>query len=170
MALPILRNAGLPVQRGENVRDTALSAWNPWQQINEMNRWFDAFMGRSFGASPLTASTFADTPAIDLYESPDELALFAWVPGAKRDAFDVSVQSDVITIRGERQPLIEGEQWTGYGSGIARLQGAFEASYRLPVAVEADRVQAGYHDGVLEIRLPKAETAKIKNVKVKVES
>jgi HSP20 family protein len=167
MALPILRSTGLPAQRGESVRDTALSAWNPWQQLSDMNRWFDAFMGRSFGISPQGA--FADAPAIDLYESPDGLALFTWLPGAKRDAFDVSVRNDVITIRGERQPLIEGEQWTGYGSGFARAQGTFEASYRLPVEVDADKVHAAYHDGVLEIRLPKAETARIKSVKVTVE-
>ena len=135
-----------------------------------MSRWFDDFMGRSFGVSPFAQGASANAPAIDLYESPDELRLFAYVPGAKRDAFDVSVGQGTITIRGERQPLIEGEHWTGYGSGIARAQGTFEASYRPPVEVDACRVRATYHEGVLELHLPKAETAKTKSVKVRVES
>lgn len=170
MTLPILRNIGLPVRRGETVRDTALSAWNPWQELETMNRWFDDFMSRSFGVSPLAGGASAGAPAIDLYESPEELILFAYAPGAKKDAFDVSVGNGVITIRGERRPLIEGENLTGYGSGIARLQGTFEASYGLPVEVDATKVRATYHEGVLEIRLPKSESAKTKSVKVKVEA
>ncbi len=170
MTLPILRDTGLPTRRGETVRDTALSAWNPWQQFDEMNRLFDEFMGRSFGTRPYAGGAAANTPAMDLYESPEELILFAYAPGANKDAFDVQVGNGNITIRGERCPLIEGENLTTYGSGIARMQGSFEASYSLPAEVNADQVTAAYHDGVLEIHLPKSEAAKVKQVKVQVQS
>jgi HSP20 family protein len=171
MTLPILRGANLPIRRGENARGTALNAFNPWRELDEMSRWFDTFMGRSFGVSPFAqGGAGADAPAIDLYESPEELCLFAYVPGAKRDAFDVSVTGNTLTLRGERAPLIEGEQWTGYGSGIARARGTFEASYDLPAEVEAAKVTASYHEGVLEVHLPKAERAKLKTVKVNVEN
>jgi HSP20 family protein len=171
MTLPILRGANLPAHRSENVRDTALTAFNPWREIDEMSRWFDEFMGRSFGVSPYSRGTLgASAPAIDLYESPEELRLFAYVPGAKPDGFDLTVTGTTLTVRGERQPLLEGEQWTGYGSGIARAQGTFEASYNLPVEVDASQVSATYHEGVLEVHLPKAEQAKVKTVKINVES
>jgi HSP20 family protein len=184
MTLPILRGAGLPMRRGDHhLRDTgrdaaaltALSPLNPWREIDEMSRWFDELMSRSFGVSPYggrigAAASNAGAPAVDLYESPEELRLFAYAPGAKADAFDITVTGDALTIKGERQPLIEGENWTGYGSGVARAQGAFEASYGLPCAVDASQVSACYHEGVLEIRLPKAEPAKVKTVKVNVKA
>ena len=170
MTLPILHRGNLPARRGETARDTALTAYNPWRELDEMSRWFDEFMGRSFGVSPYNQGLAANAPAIDLYESPEELRLFAYIPGAKRDGFDVSVTGNTLSIRGERTPLIDGENWTGYGSGIARAQGAFEASYTLPVEVDAGKVSASYHEGVLEVRLPKAETAKVRSVKVNVQS
>ena len=170
MTLPILRNTGLPTRRGENVRDTALSAWNPWQQLDEMNRWFDQFMGRSFGIQPYVGGAAVSAPAIDLYESPEELILFAYAPGANKDAFDVQVGNGTITLRGERRPLIQGENLTAYGTGIAQMQGTFEASYGLPADVDAEKVTATYHDGVLEIHLPKSEAAKVRQVKVQVNS
>jgi HSP20 family protein len=170
MALPILHRSTLPTRRAENGRDTALTAWSPWREFDEMSRWFDDFMGRSFGVSPFSQGAAAGAPAIDLYESPEELRLFAYVPGAKRDGFDIAVTGNTLTIRGERMPLIEGESWTGYGSGIARAQGTFEASYQLPMEVDAGKVNALYHEGVLEIHLPKAEQAKVRTVKVNVQS
>lgn len=174
MTLPILRGTNLPAHRPENVRDTALTAFNPWRELDEMTRWFDEFMDRSFGvrpAGPYNRGTLAaGTPVIDLYESPEELRLFAYVPGAKSDDFDISVTGTTLTLRGERQPLIEGEQWTAYSSGIARTKGTFEASYNLPFEVDASEVSATYHEGILEIHLPKAEQAKVKKVTVNVES
>jgi HSP20 family protein len=170
MALPILHRANQPARRGENARDTALTTFNPWRELDEMTRWFDDFMGRSFGVSPYGQGAAAGAPAIDLYESPEELRLFAYVPGARKDGFDISVTGNALTIRGERQPLIEGENWTGYGTGIARAQGTFEAIYNLPCEVDAARVMATYHEGVLELHLPKAESAKVKSVKVKVDA
>lgn len=171
MTLPILRGTNLPAYRSENVRDTALTTFNPWREIDEMTRWFDEFMGRSFGMNPYSRGALAaSAPAIDLYESPEELRLFAYVPGAKPDGFDISVTGTTLTVRGERQPLIEGEQWTNYGSGIARGQGVFEARYTLPVDVDASQVSATYHEGILEIHLPKAEQAKVRTVKINVET
>jgi HSP20 family protein len=188
MGLPILRNAtsNVPV-RYDNagpVRETALSTWNPWREIEQVDRWFDDFMARSFGAFGL--ATFrspwgsqrpdgmasAPAPAIDLYETPDEVILFAYCPGARRDAFDLSVTGTDITLKGERQPLMtasEKENWTGYGPGFARMQGAFEATYSLPCEVTAEKARADYRDGVLEVHLPKAENAKVRTVKVNVQ-
>jgi len=170
MALPILHRANQPARRGENARDTALTAWNPLREIEETSRWFDEFMGRSFGVNPYNQGSMPGAPVIDLYESPEELRLFAYLPGAKKDGFDIAVTGNTLTIRGERVPLIEGENWTGYGTGIARAQGTFEAAYTLPVEVDAAKVRATYHEGVLELHLPKAETAKVKSVKVKVDA
>lgn len=175
MALPILRNpTNHPVRQQDNVRDTALAAWNPWQEFEALNNWFDSFMGRSFpmgggfAAGPRGNTGYEAAPNVDLYETPDELILYAYVPGAKGDAFDVSLQNGVLTIQGERQPLISDENARCWGSGIARMQGTFQTSYRLPFEVDAEKVNAAYHAGVLEIHLPKAESAKPRTYKVEV--
>ena len=174
MALPILRNAtSQPVRGQDNVRDTALTAWNPWQELEALNGWFDTFMGRSFPMGGGLAARNGngagyEAPNVDLYETPEELILFAYVPGAKSDAFDVSLENGVITIKGERQPLITDENARCWSSGIARMQGTFQTSYRLPYEIDAEKVNAAYHEGVLEIHLPKAESARPKTFKVEV--
>ena len=164
----------------------AATAWNPWREMAEMNRWFDDFMNRSFGAFglPTPRSVFSPswagnqlglsssgasatyTPGIDLYETPEEVILFAYVPGAVKDAFDIALGNGALTIRGEYQPLIAGENLRGYGAGLARSQGTFETTCRLPVEVDGNNTRASYNNGVLEIHLPKAESAKVKRIPV----
>ena len=178
-----------PPQAAPNATGLASStAWNPWREMAEMNRWFDDFMNRSlgnFGLTSPTRSLFAPTwsensqpafrgavqPAnMDLYETPEEVVLFAYLPGAVKDAFDIALGNGAITIRGEYRPLIGGENLRGYGAGIARAQGTFETTYRLPVEVDGANTRAVYNNGVLEIHLPKAESAKVKHIKVDVTS
>jgi HSP20 family protein len=197
MALPALRNkksSDLSV-RQENtsapvtpaapaVRENSLSTWDPWREMEQLNRWFDEFMNRSFapfgmremfrpfGLASGRAGMESTSPTLEFYETPDEVVLFAWCPGAKKDAFDITLSSangGVITIQGERQPLIQGENMTGYGSGLARMQDKFSVSCRLPCEINPEQVTANYHDGVLEIHLAKAETVKVRRVKIPVE-
>lgn len=191
MSITAKRGNLVPVRRNDNATtdqiapsspDGTLSAWNPWREMADMDRWFSDFMGRSFDTFGLAprwplgqaygrrVETAAEAPTIDLYETPDELIVFAYAPGANKDAFDIAVGNGVLTLRGERRPLIEGENLTGYGSGIARMQGTFEATYRLPVDVDAGKARATYTDGVLHLHLPKSEAAKVKHIKVAVQS
>jgi|GEM_PF-61896 Molecular chaperone (small heat shock protein) len=172
--LPVRHNNG---ETPTVMRDTALSAWNPWREFDQLNRWFDDFMNRSFSAlspfamaSPLRAAAPGEgTLTGDLYETPDEIVLFAYCPGARHDAFDIRVGAGSLTIRGERAPLIRGENLRGYGPGFARSEGTFAASYHLPCEVNADQVKATYRDGVLEVHLPKAENARTRSVKVEIQ-
>ncbi len=171
MTLSTLRGGNLPVRRIDKAGDTALTPFTPWRELEEMSRWFDTFMNRSFDVRPYSNGPAGGNMfAVDLYESSEELCLFAYVPGSRADGFDISVSGNLLTIRGERQPLITGEQWRCYGSGVAQSQGTFEASYTLPVEVAADKVSATYHEGVLELHLPKAEQAKVRTVKVNVQN
>ena len=177
MALPILRGADLPTRRAENYRETGLNAFNPWRELEEMNRWFEELTGRSLvGGAPFLRGGVGGmagggaAPEVDLYESPDELRLFVYAPGASPDGFDISVAGNALAIRGVRRPLLEGENWTGHGSGVARMQGTFQTSYTLPVDVDPDGVSASYQGGILELRLPKVQKARVRSVRVNVEN
>ena len=104
-------------------------------------------------------------PAIDVSEDDESLTLTAEVPGMKKEDIEVTVDNGVLSLRGEKK-----EEVTKEGKGYHRVErcyGQFERQVRLPGYVDAERVEATYKDGVLTVRVPKAETAKAKAVQIK---
>jgi len=106
------------------------------------------------------------TPVIDVLEDKDKLIVKAEVPGFKREDLDVSVHENNLLISGERKSEEERKNGEFYRS--ERFYGRFHRVISLPYAVEADKIQAQYRDGVLNITLPKAEHAKAKQIEVTV--
>lgn len=122
---------------------------------DQMNR---LFQGAS--ASPTTAS-----PALNIWASEDALMASAELPGIDTNQLDISVNGDVLTLRGsypERQ-LKEGENWVRQ----ERPEGSFVRTFQLPFRVESDKVDAKYRNGVLYLTLPRAEAEKPKKIAVK---
>jgi HSP20 family protein len=173
MALPILRRGGSPVSVRRSDAHTPISAMNrldPWNDFAVMDRLFDSFFRAPFSALERSLTPTTDS-SIELYESGDDLIAYVWAPGLAADAFDISASADTITIKGERKPLLEGtEGLTSHTpwSAQATSAGTFSASYTLPVEIDPARVAASYKDGVLQVRMPKSEAAKPKQVKVEV--
>lgn len=102
-------------------------------------------------------------PAVNIWDAGDELLAEAELPGLKSEHLDVSVVGSELTIRGERPDVKE--------DGVSyhrreRGTGSFTRVIRLPVAIDADRVQASLRDGVLSVRLPKSEAAKPRKIVV----
>ena len=105
-------------------------------------------------------------PALDVYDQRDDLIVKAEIPGLSKEEIDISLEGNTLTIKGEKRKEEEVKEEDYYRS--ERAYGAFSRSIELPVAVQTDKVNASFKNGVLEIRLPKTEEAKKNVVKVKV--
>jgi HSP20 family protein len=110
--------------------------------------------------------TQLDVPTLDVYEEKDDLIVKAEIPGLNKEDIDISLEGNALTIKGEKKKEEEVKENDYYR--CERSFGAFSRSIELPVDVKADKVNATFTNGVLEIRLPKADGAKKNVVKVKV--
>lgn len=144
------------------------TALDPFRDVSdiqsEVNRLFDSFFGRP---SQVGAMERVWAPAVDMYETKDELVVTAEVPGLNEKDIHLSISGDVLTLRGERTWNEEVKQESYYRG--ERWFGKFERSVPLPIPVQADKVRASYRDGVLTVKLPKVEEIKAKEIKIDVE-
>ncbi len=104
-------------------------------------------------------------PAIDVAEEEDALTLTAEVPGMSRDDLEVTVDNGVLTLRGEKKAQ-EVSQGADYRR-VERRFGHFERRIRLPDYVDAEKLEASYKNGVLTLRMPKAEAARTRTIQIK---
>lgn len=158
-------SAGLiPVQR---VRDLA--------PVEEMERWFERWFEEpfrtpfSFLRRPLSPARFfteETAPMVDIFEEGEDLVVKAELPGLEREDINVTLADDVLTISGEKKREEKVEEKNYYR--LERSSGSFSRSFRLPVEVQADKVKATFKGGVLEMRMPKTEEAKEKEIKIKI--
>jgi HSP20 family protein len=105
------------------------------------------------------------SPAIDMYQTDDEVVVKAALPGFKVDDVQINVTGDVLTIRGEMKH--EEEKKDKAWHIREQRWGSFERSVALPTAVVADKANADFANGILTISLPKAEEVKPKTITVK---
>ena len=126
----------------------------------EMDRLFDAF-GTGPAARPFART--AGYPALNVWDGGETLCVEAELPGVKQDDLEILVVGNELTIKGCRPPA-EGE-WTYHRQ--ERGVGEFSRSITMPCEVNADRVEAVSDAGVLMLRLPKADAAKPKQIRVK---
>jgi HSP20 family protein len=102
-------------------------------------------------------STPGWTPAVDMYETDDSLVVLIELAGVDADKTEVHAEPSMLTIRGVRRERHDAqdpdEQRTYHALEIP--YGRFERSVRLPAGIDTDAAEATYHDGLLEIRLPK---------------
>jgi HSP20 family protein len=148
-----------------------LIRWNPMPGASrelatlhdEMDRLFDSVFTRT--AQGLQ-TVFA--PPVEVIETPDAFVLKADLPGVNQKDVRVSLLGDTLTIRGERKR--ESAVAEGSVHRSERLYGSFERSFSLGGPVRADQVSASYREGVLEVRVPKAEEAKVREIEVQVAS
>ena len=145
-----------------------MSTWpsfDRWASLrDEMNRLFDLpVMGNLAHQAQLFSGW---TPALDLYQTADNVVAVVELPGMRKEDIDISLHDGMLTIAGERQSASgEGEN----AERTERFSGKFRRSISLPTRVDASKVSATYKDGILTVTLPKAEEAKPKKVEVTVE-
>jgi HSP20 family protein len=130
-------------------RDWTVSPWT-----KELDRFFDEALGTSESAP----TAFA--PAADLEETDTHYQLMLDLPGVKKDEIQIEVRENRLHISGERKF----EKNTKLVA--ERTFGHFERVWTLPKDVDAEKVEAAYSDGVLNVRIAKAEQAKPRVIKV----
>jgi HSP20 family protein len=106
------------------------------------------------------------TPAVDIYETENELVLKADLPDVDQNAIDVRVENQTLTIAGERK-FQQPESGKGYHR-IERSYGSFVRSFAVPNSFDTEKIGAGFRNGVLTVTLPKKEAAKPRQIKVEV--
>jgi len=105
------------------------------------------------------------TPALDLYQSNDNVVAVVELPGMRKEDIEISLHEGMLTVSGERK------QETGENEKAERSEryvGKFRRSISLPARVDTSNVSATYKDGILTVTLPKAEEAKPKKIQVNV--
>ncbi len=144
-----------------------------WQPITELERWFDRFdrmltrffrdWERDFWGLDWWRERWV--PAMEVSETSDAYIVRVELPGVKTDDIEVTLQEDILTIKGKRERSEERKDETIHF--VERSYGEFVRSLRIPTDVKVDAVEASYKDGVLEVRLPKSEESKPRRIEVK---
>jgi len=127
-------------------------------------------MGRVFGEPfrtldwNLVEPSTAWVPPVDIVEEPERLVFRAEIPGVSKDDIDIKVENGTLILRGEKKQEREIDGETAHR--VERFYGAFTRSFALPATIDADKIQARYKDGVLELVLPKADVAKPRKITI----
>jgi len=138
----------------------SLSHYDPLASLRQFE---DAFT--RFFTEPQTNRPWS--PAVDIYETENELVLKADVPDVELKDIDVRVENQTLTIAGERKFEKRDSEKGGYHR-IERNYGTFVRSFAVPNSFDTDKINASYKNGVLAITLPKKEAAKPRQIKVEV--
>jgi HSP20 family protein len=145
----------------------ALMRWTPMGHLpsfqHEMNRMVNEFFGGGNGEAAGTGLS-SWTPAVDIHETDDGFVIKAELPGVSKDDVSVDVHQNTLTLRGQRKHEAEVKQDKYHR--VERAYGTFQRSFVLPTVVDQEKVQATFKDGVLELHLPKSETAKPKHIAI----
>ena len=143
-----------------------LIRWEPAREMMTLREAMDRLFDDAF-TSPLSTRNgwSMATPAIDMYQTDNEVVVKAAVPGFKADEVQINVTGDVLTIKGESKH--EEEKKDRSWQIREHRWGAFERSITLPTGVISDRATADFENGILTITLPKSEKVKPKTITVK---
>jgi HSP20 family protein len=148
----------------------AITRWDPFRDVlTFQNRLNSLFQDYNHGQnSNDLVSTAAFVPPVDIYEDEHKIVLKLEVPGLKQEDFDIQLENNTLTVRGERK--FEKEEKEENFHRIERRYGSFFRSFTVPTTVNTEGVKAGYDAGVLRIELEKRAEAKPKQIKVHVGS
>jgi HSP20 family protein len=139
------------------------SAADRWSNLrDELNSFFELPFSSSFARAGQLFSGWS--PALDLYESNDDVIAAVELPGMRKEDIEISLHDGTLTISGERK-----RESSGNGEKAERTEryiGTFRRSVALSTRVDANKVSATYRDGILTVTLPKAEEVKPKQIQV----
>lgn len=145
---------------------STLMRWDPFREMttlrDEMNRLFTRTIGDQPVAKAAAEATWS--PPVDVFDTPDAIVLKAELPGLKVEDVDVELDENVLTISGERR--FEEKVDDGRAYRLERAYGRFARTMTLPQNVKADEIAATITDGVLEVRVPKADEIRPRKIAV----
>lgn len=142
--------------------ERGLNIWDPWREIRQLREEFDRMMNRRGSSSITRPSEF---PAVNIWSNDEAVIVTAELPGVQVDEVNLTVQHDQLTIRGKR-----GSHECGENEIYHRRErgfGEFVRTIGLPFAVDSEKVDATFSNGILKISLPRAEADKPKQISIK---
>jgi HSP20 family protein len=134
-----------------------LDLWNVLNDVMRNDPWFAPFSA--------TGTSLAPTLHADVAETDSEYWIAAELPGVSLDDVKLAIDNDVLTLSVEKRPGSDDHRNYHH---VERRYGTFSRAFRLPQTIEREQVQATMKDGVLSIRLPKAEQARPRRIPVRV--
>ncbi|MGO8684360.1 MAG: Hsp20/alpha crystallin family protein [Thermoleophilia bacterium] len=138
----------------------AIIRWDPFREMTTMRNQFDRVFGSVFEGRQESW-----LPAVDVFDTSDAVVLKAELAGMDPADIQIELDDNVLTIKGERK--FEENVDEGRYYRVERRFGSFERSLALPQGAKASDIVANYEDGVLEVRVPKAEEAQPRKIEVK---
>ena len=138
----------------------AIIRWDPFREMTAMRNQFERVFGPVFEARQESW-----LPAVDVYDAKDAVVIKAEIAGMNPNDIHIDVDDNVLTITGERkfEEIVDKDRYYR----VERRFGSFERSLALPSGVIPDEIVANYGDGILEVRVPKAEEEKPRRIEVK---
>ncbi len=141
-----------------------LIGWEPMRETISLREAMDRLFDDAFTRS-LSLDEGLRMPAIDMYQTDDEVVIKAALPGIKSGDVQISITGDMLTLKGEYKDQEETQE-KAYHLREQRF-GSFERTLMLPTNVVADKAKADFEDGILSIILPKAGEVHPKTINVK---
>jgi HSP20 family protein len=142
-----------------------LVRWEPFREIatlqNEMSRLMNSFAGLGGGNGESTRSW---VPAVDVWETDNELVYAFDLPGIPEDKISIEFEDGALTVSAERERTQELSEENLYR--FERRFGTFSRTIGLPQGVDESQIKADYHDGVLEVRVAKPEQSKPRRIQI----
>jgi HSP20 family protein len=125
--------------------------------------WLDQFLSDVDRSWRAQAPSFR--PSVDIAEDKDAFVLRAELPGVAKENINVEVKDNRLVLSGKKEAFDLGEQ--GQSHHVESRQGSFSRAFELPRNVKADAIEAAFKDGVLTLRVPKADEAKPKAIEIR---
>ena len=141
-----------------------LSRTSGFRDIAPMQDEMERVLRQVFGDRQGASSAGAFSPALDVEEDENAFTLHVELPSVNPDDVEVSLEENVLTIAGERR-FYDDRTAEGFRR-VERHFGRFHRSVRLPDRVDANQVEANYHNGMLTVTVPKAEEAKPRRIQI----
>jgi len=138
----------------------AIIRWDPFREMTQVQDQFNRLVDQVRGGRQESW-----LPAVDVFDTKDAVVLKAELAGMDPDDIEIEVEDNVLTIKGARtlEDKVDEERYYR----VERRFGSFQRSLALPQGVKPDDIQAGYEDGILTVRVPKAEEEKPQRIEIK---
>ena len=140
--------------------------YDPFRELrslqDDMNRLFMSNLSRGEGNEGFMSGSWS--PSVDIFENEDKLVLEAELPGMKREDIELSIENNIVTLKGERkfEKKAEGDNY----HRVERSYGSFTRSFSLPQTVTSEGANAEFNNGVLRVSLPKREETKARKIEI----
>jgi len=137
----------------------SLIKWTPFfSEFDDMDKAMESMLPARLG------NQFGFTPAVDMYEDRDNIIVETQLGGIDPDKVDISIENNVLSIKGESEKKSEVDDKNYYRKEIRR--GSFYRSIPLPTKVDGTKASAVNEDGLLKISIPKAPEIKPQTIKI----